>query len=405
MTHKDRMLAAITGRPTDRIPWAPRLDLWYRANRLAGTLPPKHRNASLMELVDDLGIGFHAVVPNFRDLRSAEDDADRALGIFNLHTMPYRTELENVRREVRIDGDRTIVTYKTPVGDISTVVLYDDSMRKAGISITHVAKHAFQMPQDYAPLGYIFENARVLPNDEGYSAFAAHVGERGLAVGYVSLAASPMHLIQRELMQLDTFFYETHDRPDQMNRLARQIGAYWDRVFEVTSQTRAELIFLGANYDATVTYPPFFEEHIMPWLKKYSELLRPKGKYLLTHTDGENTGLLQHYVSSGIDVADSICPKPMTKLSFKEVRDVFAGRITIMGGIPSVALLRSSMSDRDFEAFLDAFFEQIGRGDHLILGISDTTPPQAEFSRILKIRERVEAFGAVRPSSTPERQE
>ncbi len=48
-------------------------------------------------------------------------------------------------------------------------------------------------------------------------------------------------------------------------------------------------------------------------------------KFLLTHTDGENTGLLEHYLESNMDVADSVCPKPMTKLSFKEVRDHFDG--------------------------------------------------------------------------------
>ncbi|PJB71698.1 MAG: hypothetical protein CO096_09185, partial [Armatimonadetes bacterium CG_4_9_14_3_um_filter_66_14] len=63
------MLAAIQGRPTDRIPWAPRLDLWYNANKRAGTLPSRYRNATLTELVDDLEVGFHAVVPDFRGLR------------------------------------------------------------------------------------------------------------------------------------------------------------------------------------------------------------------------------------------------------------------------------------------------------------------------------------------------
>ena len=59
----------------------------------------------------------------------------------------------------------------------------------------------------------------------------------------------------------------------------------------------------------------------------------------------------------------------MTKLTFKEVRDCFAGRITIMGGIPSICLMRDSMSDRAFEAYLDDFFSHLGSGDHLILGI------------------------------------
>ena len=124
-------------------------------------------------------------------------------------------------------------------------------------------------------------------------------------------------------------------------------------------------------------------------------MLHQKGKYLLTHTDGENTGLLEHYVASQIDIADSVRPCPTTKISMAEVRAAFDGRITIMGGIPAVALLKDSMNDRQFDEFLDEFFLQIGRGDRLILGVSDTTPPAADFARLLKIAQRIEAFGPV----------
>ena len=319
MNNKQRMLAVIKGEPVDRIPYAPRLDLWYRANKLGGTLPKKYKNASLIEMVDDLDMGFHAVVPNFRDLRDPLDDAERALG-------------------------------------------------------------------------YIFENMRVAENYDGYQEFAEEVGDRGLAAAFVSLAGSPMHLIQRELMPMDLFFYEMHDHADKLRLLAEQIELYWDRQLEILSNCPAEAVLVGANYDASVTYPPFFEQYIGPWLRKYARGLHGKGKYLLTHTDGENTGLLEHYLEAEIDIADSICPEPMTRLTFKQVRDVFQGKITIMGGIPSVTLLKLSMHDDEFERFLDEFFEMIGKGDHLILGISDTTPPAAEFDRLLKIKHRIEGF-------------
>ena len=86
----------------------------------------------------------------------------------------------------------------------------------------------------------------------------------------------------------------------------------------------------------------------------------------------------------------------MTKLSIKDVRDVFDGTITIMGGIPSVSLLKSSMTDDEFERFVNGFFDEIGKGDHLILGISDTTPPAAEFDRLRRIADRIAAFGPVK---------
>ncbi len=395
MTWKERMLSAIRGEPTDRIPWVPRLDLWYRANRRAGTLPMQYADADLMDIVDDLDWGFHAVVPDFRDLRGPEDDVDRALGIYNLWSMPWRTELKGVRRTVRVEGYRTFTEYRTPVGSVQTAVLYNEEMRRAGVSLTHVEECAFKGPQDYAPLGYIFEHAQVEENYSGYTQFATGIGERGLAVGFATAAASPMHSLQRELMPLDLFFYEAHDHPDKLRGLARQVGFYWDRMLEVVSRCPAEVVLLGGNYDASVTPPPFFAEHVQPWLKAASDALHAQGTYLLTHTDGENAGLLTHYVDSGIDVADSVCPAPMTRLTLRDVRDAFAGRVSIMGGIPSVALLPSSMPERQFRSFIDQFFVDIGAGDHLVLGVSDTTPPAAEFGRLLEIARRAKSFGTV----------
>ena len=63
-----------------------------------------------------------------------------------------------------------------------------------------------------------------------------------------------------------------------------------------------------------------------------------------------------------------------------------------MGGIPSICLLPDSMPDGRFEAYLDTFFSDLGAGDHLILGISDTTPPAADFERLKTIGGRVRSL-------------
>ncbi len=41
-THKARVLAALRGELVDRLPYVPRLDLWYLANSTAGTLPKQY---------------------------------------------------------------------------------------------------------------------------------------------------------------------------------------------------------------------------------------------------------------------------------------------------------------------------------------------------------------------------
>jgi hypothetical protein len=309
--------------------------------------------------------------------------------------MPIRTVFEDVEWKMTQDGDRQIVEYHTPAGNLTTVTVYDEAMRAGGITITHAERYAFSGPQDYEPLCHLFSHARVEPNYEGCAAFGQKIGDRGFATAFLSSAASPMHLIQRELMPMDVFFYEMADRPEALERLAGCIGQYWRQMYAVAAEAPAEVFMLGANYHSTIQHPRFFAEHITPGLAEFGAMLHARGKFLLTHTDGENLGLLPHYLASGFDIADSVCPHPMTKLSLGDIRREFDGRITIMGGVPSVALLKSSMPDAQFQNFLNDFFRQVGRGDHLILGISDTTPPAADFERLLKIRDRIEAFGPV----------
>jgi hypothetical protein len=124
------------------------------------------------------------------------------------------------------------------------------------------------------------------------------------------------------------------------------------------------------------------------------------GKLLLTHTDGENKALLPLYRSCGFDVAESVCPHPMTMYTLKEIREGLGPKITAWGGIPSIALLDGTMEDEEFDGYIDKIFNDLGTVEHLILGVSDNVPPDANLSRFEKIEQKIEAFGPVQPGKS-----
>jgi hypothetical protein len=398
MNFEKLILSTLKGEKTDTLPFIPRLDIWYSANNINGTLPAKFKNASLRDITDELELGYHAVVPLFRDFANENDDNDIGIGIYRFRAIPYQVLLNNIERKViRHSNGLTEVKYTTPKGIIKTGVVYDESMRRSGASLHVTKEHAIKGIQDFEALAYIFENAEVKPNYSYYTEFKESVvGNRGVAVGFSSLCASPMHFLIKELMAIDSFYYTLFDHREEMEHLAERLSVYCDKIFDVASNSPAEVILSGANYDQSITPPDFFEKYIAPGLKKQSKILHEKGKYLLTHTDGENFGLLDLYLQSEFDIADSICPAPTTSLTLKEVKDAFNGKITIWGGIPFNTVLENSMSDYEFEKFLNMTLESIGSGDHIILSIADTTPPGAKFERILKIAEKVKQFGPVR---------
>ncbi len=394
MTHKERMLRAARGERPDRLPWVPRIDLWHNSNSMRGTLPPPFKqDATLDEVADYIGGAYHKSVPEFLKVRSPDDTIDRGLGVYRLWGMAYRPELVGVDREVRKEGDATFVTYHTPVGSVSCKTLYTAEMKRAGASITWISEPVIKEPKDYKVVGYIFRNIKIHPDYNNYRAFQQKVGDKGYVPAFNNVASGPMHHIMKEFLDATRFFLELYDHPQELRQLCEDMDPYYDQIGRVLADSPAEVIFGGGNYDEMITYPPFFRDHILPYLQKLADLLHSKGKLLQTHCDGENKGLLDLLAESGMDVAEAVCPQPMTKVTITSVKKAFKGKITIFGGIPSVTLLEESMPDDEFEKFMRSLFKEIAPGDRFILGISDTTPPDAKFERLLRITEMVEEWG------------
>jgi len=267
-------------------------------------------------------------------------------------------------------------------------------MQRAGASLGWTQEHAIKGPDDYKVLGFIFENLDVLPNYEGARAYMDEVGDCGVvAVGGPSLGASPMHHIQKEFLDPTQFFYEYKDHYPLMAGLAEKVGVYFDKVLRLIEDGPGEVVLWGGNYDDMLTYPPYFEKEILPWLQKASVRLNAKGKLLATHTDGENQGLMDLIRECGAQVAESITPYPMTKVRIEEYYARWSDRMTLMGGIPECLLLEETGSGEELDAYLDNLFRSVAPGSRLILGVADSTPPNAVFDRLIRIGDRIEEEG------------
>jgi corrinoid protein of di/trimethylamine methyltransferase len=410
-THKERILAVMRGEMVDVIPFVPRLDLWWLSNATRGTLPEEYAGMMPDQVAETEGWAWYHMVPNFADIGSAEDILHRSIGLFNFKQSMYSWQFpKDVEINVQDNNGQQIVEYHTPLGMTRTVGGLTEDAKRAGSSLGWVQEHAIKSPQDYKVMGYIFANLEVFPQYDGGRDYIEKVGDNGVAAtGGPSLGASPMHLIQKELIDATRFFYEYNDNYHLMQELAEQITVYYDKVLDILAESPSEVILWGANYDDMLTYPPYFEKEILPWLRKASEVLGGKGMILATHTDGENHGLMDLLRDCGAHVAESVTPWPMTKVPIEEYYRQWRSSMTIMGGIPESILLPDTADDAEFEAFLDNLFASIAPGDRLILGTADSTPPDADLNRLRRIAERVEkegrlplAAGTVRPVTADE---
>ena len=146
MTNRERLLAIMAGHSPDRIPWIPRLRVWYEAHKRLGTLPEKYTGWSLPEIERDLGIGTPA----------------RGGRIF-------RTELRNVEVRTQERGNEIITEYITPVGTVSTLHRRSEELERVGIMGLE-AEHMIKGPEDYPVVEYLVQHTEIIPIYEEYLA-------------------------------------------------------------------------------------------------------------------------------------------------------------------------------------------------------------------------------------------
>ena len=407
-THKSRILAAYRGEQVDTLPYVPRIDLWYLANKTNGTLPPQHAHRTQNEISRAEGWALHHKYAYSMVGETVEDALlHRGLGIYRTRdcvvdfVLPKGMEIKAHR-----DGELTTVEYHTPVGMVSYTMKYGPSMAGLGISIPHITDHLIKQPPDYGPMCWLFEHMDVVPNAARFARWSAdEMGADGVPVAAAFHGGSPVQQIQRDYIDATQFFFHYKDHADKVRALAQRMAPIFDKILRYSVESPADVVMWGANFDDMLTYPPYFRDEILPWVQKASQRLSAQGKLVMCHTDGENRGLMDLIRDSGMHIAESFCPAPMTSVSLTEAYRQWSGQLTVMGGIPSTIVLPET-SEADFEAYLDQFFQAVAPGTRIVAAIADQAPPNAVFSRLQRIGERIEregrlplAAGGFRPAS------
>ena len=402
ISHRENLLSVIRGETVDWLPWVPRIDLWFNAQEIRGTMPKKFEGMSVEDIHRSLGWPLHKMIPEFSRPEKPEDATHRAIGLYNLKEYPHIFEFSSdvdieVTPDGRDGGEMMRVDYRTPVGNVSVVHGFTPEMKKSGASISWVKEHAIKGPDDYKVLAHIFGNLMIKPHYERFEKWRDEIGDDGIAVGQgLGIAcASPMHFIQKNFLDATEFYIHHHDYPKQMAELLEALEGVYDQLLDVLSGVDMDAILWSSNVDDMITYPALYAEYFQPWCQKAADILKPNGVAMVCHPDGENQGLMELLTDSGMDVADAVTPYPMTKVRIEDYYDQWCrpGHLTIHGGIPELLLLDKSSTREDLEDYMDNLFKNIAPGTRFIASIGDTTPPDADFDRLLYIGERIEKEG------------
>ncbi|MFB0508201.1 MAG: uroporphyrinogen decarboxylase family protein [Thermodesulfobacteriota bacterium] len=368
MTNRERLLAILEGRSPDRIPWIPRLGIWYNAHRRLGSLPDRFKGMTLREVERTLRLGTPA----------------RGARVF-------RTEYRNMDVIVRDEGRNTITEYITPKGTVRTVKSVSEEQARLGFETKIITEYPLKSVEDYDVWMYVVENTVFVPTYEEYEAFDREIGEDGLPM--VDAGDCPFHQWLNTLAGYDSGYIhlivEFRDRVEALLKLMTEKDR---EMWKIVAESPSKLILHGQHLSTQLTPPNYFELYITPYYQEFSKLLHANGKSLTMHADNDTSRILPHLKAAGYDMLECFATAPMAKVTLQEAREVLGTSVIIWGGVPSV-LLEEYFPEEEFETYMVDVFRSVAPGDAFILGISDNAMPNSIISRVERISGMVEEYG------------
>ena len=366
MNHRERFLAVLEGRSPDRIPWYPRLEIWYEAHRRLGTLPEKYQGWSLRDIERDLGVGSPA--------RESE---------------VFRSEIRDVEICTHKQGYETTTEYHTPLGTVTTLLRDSEDLQRVGIRGQEV-EHLIKRPEDYAVVEYLIEHTQIIPTYEAYLAYETEVGDAGYPL--MHMGQDPMDRILQELIGYNAAYYHLQDYPDRVAHLQEVLEDQAAKIQQIVLDSPARLILYGYHFDSQMTPASLFRKHMLPHFRAFADRLHARGKYLACHADADSTLLLDLIKQAGFDMVDCFVTAPMAPVTLAQARRVWGKDVIIYGGIPSI-MLCDPVGEDEFEDHLRQLFRDVVPGDAFMLGVADNVMPEAKLERLVRVSEMVEQHG------------
>jgi hypothetical protein len=369
-TTKERIRTIFRGGMPDRIPWAPRWELWYNAVKKDGRLPAKYRGWTLFDVARDLGFGIKS---NNRPY--------------------YTTELRDVEvthlRHVSSEGTWLTTRYTTPLGTIQRVHFVTPELEAQGVG-GRTVEQFIKGPKDYDVARYVVEHTKVSEDYDKAEEVLREVGDDGFTFG--TLLSCPMHRFMREWTSYEESYYELNDHPNEVEKLVEAIEAQEWEMVRLACDAPYEMFELDGNYDYELTPPPLYRKHFLPFHQKAVKVLHDHGKLVASHCDGDNTSLLELIKASGFDVAEAWTCVPMTPVTTAEARKVWGSQIAFWGGL-STTILSESCPEREFDRWFAQLLLDVAPGNGLVLGTGDNIPTDSSWERIAHVGKMIEQYG------------
>ena len=208
-------------------------------------------------------------------------------------------------------------TIHTPLGEISQVLepesAYDTSF--------WIKEHFIKTPEDYRIMEFYINDAVYHDNYDYLREAVRRIGADGIV--YVRIAKSPVQEMLYQMMGLERFSIDFHERRDLFDALHAVMQKRYEELFDLAAGAPVEILLFGDNITSDVVGKDRFCNYCMPIYKRMQEKLAGTDKKLAVHMDGRLASLKADIGKAQFDIIEAITPPPMGDVSIKEARNIW----------------------------------------------------------------------------------
>ena len=384
MTERKRIEAVLAGSKPDRLPWATRLEIWYHSLLRTGKLPERFVGKSLNYVHEYLGVGRQAYC-RFTPFKLTGVDC-RVLfegdEISRLHepVLDFPKPYNLVPREV---PGRTEIVYETPAGTLFSTYRTTQEILDS-YSQPYLEKHVLAEDEDYAPVEWILKNGEPVADFEHFSRLESEIGENGMTMGMIDRV--PFQRLLLDFMGEERCFFQMYDNRQAFDRILDQLTEIHRTCLNIACRSSATIVECTDNLDGTMTNPDLFRKYSIPIMQETADALHGVGKYFASHLDGDISALVDLVPETGLDVAESFSPYPLSRLTFEKAYAAWKSGPIMWGILPS-PLFEARVPSEAFKSEIGKILDTIEYDHPAILGVADQAVGLTLWERILEVGE------------------
>ncbi|NSW53895.1 MAG: hypothetical protein HPY85_15450 [Anaerolineae bacterium] len=357
MTPNQRLLAALRGEDTDRLPWSPFLAYWWEHQ------PPAFRAQGQIAFLR--AIGADALLRGFLTPFESSFDPGAEIRV----------------RNFTADGLQWTV-HETPCGTLRTATRYSPE------GDTHfVVEHPVKTAENYRALRCLVQAMRLAPAFEAVQAQIDEVGEDGLCVPLISpFGKTPFQALLEHYVGTEQLVYHLQDIPAEVEETLFLMQKKCMQAATLAADSPAQAFISWEDSSTTNVSPRLFKKYIAPHINAWGGVLHSAGKLMIHHACGHLKALLPVMAEEAVDAIESISPPPTGDVELWEARAIIGPRQCLVGGIEPVHFL--TLDDTTFDEYVRTLIERMPR-QGFILANSDSCPPGVPLERFRRVGEIV----------------